>query len=104
MATAAPAKKKINLSLLKRVFSFAAPYKSKFYLSIFLSIILAVLAPVRPLLIQVTINDGLKNNTVAHFINGPGGFSIEITIIQIVLLFIETACRFYFTFTTASLG
>jgi ATP-binding cassette subfamily B multidrug efflux pump len=104
MSTAAPAKKKINLSLLKRVFSFAAPYKSKFYLSIFLSIILAVLAPVRPLLIQITINDGLKNNSVAHFINGPGGFIIEITIIQIVLLFIETACRFYFTFTTASLG
>jgi ATP-binding cassette subfamily B multidrug efflux pump len=104
MSTAAPAKKKINLSLLKRVFSFAAPYKSKFYLSIFLSIILAVLAPVRPLLIQITINDGLKNNSVAHFINGPGGFIIEITIIQIVLLFIETAFSFYFTFTTASLG
>lgn len=104
MATDAPAKKKFNLSQLKRVFGFAAPYKNKFYVSILLSIFLAVLAPVRPLLIQVTINDGLKHNTIAHFINGPGGFIIEITIIQIVLLFIETACRFFFTFTTASLG
>ena len=104
MSTAPAAKKKIKLSLLKRVFKFAAPYKKKFYGSLLLSALLALMAPLRPLLIQITINDGIKNNTVAHFINGPGGFIIEITIIQIVLLLIETTCRFYFTFTTASLG
>ncbi|MEP6712211.1 MAG: ABC transporter ATP-binding protein [Ferruginibacter sp.] len=104
MSTATAAKKKIKLSLLKRVFTFAAPYKNKFYGSLFLSLLLAVMAPLRPFLIQITINDGIKNNTAAHFINGPGGFIIEITIIQLVLLFIETTCRFYFTFTTASLG
>ena len=104
MSTAPAAKKKIKLSLLKRVFKFAAPYKNKFYGSLLLSVLLALMAPLRPLLIQVTINDGIKNNTATHFINGPGGFIIEITIIQIVLLLIETTCRFYFTFTTASLG
>ena len=97
-------KKKLNVSVLKRVFAFAAPYKKKFYLSIFLSIFLAAIAPVRPLLIQLTINTGIKNSTVGHFINGPGGFIIEITIIQIALLLVETTCRFFFTFTTASLG
>ncbi len=97
-------KKKLNVSVLKRVFAFAAPYKKKFYLSIFLSIFLAVIAPVRPLLIQLTINTGIKNSTIGHFIDGPGGFIIEITIIQIALLLIETTCRFFFTFTTASLG
>lgn len=104
MSTATDAKKKVSISLLKRVFTFAAPYKKKFYASLLLSVLLAVMAPLRPLLIQITINDGIKNNTSAHFINGPGGFIIEITIIQLVLLFIETTCRFYFTFTTASLG
>ncbi len=97
-------KKKLNISVLKRVFAFAAPYKKKFYLSIFLSIFLAAIAPIRPLLIQLTINNGIKNSTVGHFINGAGGFIIEITIIQITLLLIETTCRFFFTFTTASLG
>ena len=97
-------KKKMDVSVLKRVFTFAAPYKKKFFLSIFLSIFLAVIAPIRPLLIQLTINNGIKNSTVGHFINGPGGFIIEITIIQIALLLIETSCRFFFTFTTASLG
>lgn len=99
------AKKKIfDFSLLRRVFHFAAPYKNKFYGSLVLAIVLAVIAPVRPLLIQLTINDGIKGNMPAHFINGPGGFIIEITILQIVLLLLETGLRFFFTFLTASLG
>ena len=97
-------KKKLNVSILKRVFTFAAPYKNKFYISIFLSVFLALIAPVRPLLIQLTINNGIKNNSLGYFMDGPGGFIIEITIIQILLLLVETICRFFFTFTTASLG
>lgn len=101
----APAEKKvIRLSLLKRIFAFAKPYKKKFYISLFLAVFLAVLAPIRPLLIQFTLNNGLNGNAAAQFINGPGGFIIEITIIQVVLLLIETVCRFFFTFITASLG
>ena len=101
-----PAPKKIfNISLLKRVFLFAAPYRNKFYGSLVLSIILAVMSPIRPWLIQVTINDGIKGHHGAwYLVNTPGGFIIEVTIIQIVLLLIETVCRFYFTFATASLG
>jgi ATP-binding cassette subfamily B protein len=93
-----------NFSLLRRVFHFAAPYKNRFYGSLVLAIVLAVIAPLRPLLIQLTVNDGIKNNTASHFIDGPGGFIIEITLIQIVLLALETALRFFFTFLTASLG
>ncbi len=99
------AKRKIfNFSLLRRVFHFAAPYKNKFYGSLVLAILLAVIAPVRPFLIQLTINNGIKGDTSSHFINGPGGFIIEITIFQIVLLLLETGFRFFFTFLTASLG
>lgn len=101
---AAAEQKKIPLSLLKRVFAFTKPYRKQFYLSIFLAIFLAVIAPIRPLLIQLTINKGLSDNELAFFLNGPGAFIIEITIIQIVLLLVETACRFLFTFITASLG
>lgn len=98
-------KRKIfNFSLLQRVFRFAEPYKNKFYGSLILAIALAAIAPIRPFLIQLTINDGIKGNTPPHFINTPGGFIIEITIIQIALLILETGCRFFFTFLTASLG
>lgn len=97
-------KKIFNFSLLRRVFQFAAPYKRKFIISVLLSVFLALLSPLRPWLIQLTINNGVKENALGNFIQGPGGFIIEITLIQIVLLLIESAGRFYFTFTTASLG
>ena len=97
MSDTSRSKRKIfNFSLLQRVFHFAAPYKNKFYGSLVLSVVLAAIAPVRPFLIQVTINDGIKNNVNA--------FIIEITIIQVLLLLLETAGRFFFTFLTASLG
>lgn len=97
-------KQKLKASVLKRVFTFTAPYKNKFYLSLLLAVFLAFIAPIRPLLIQLTINEGLKNETASRFINGPGGFIIEITILQVLILLIETLARFYFTFTTASMG
>ena len=100
-----PSTKKIfDFSLLKRVFVLASPYRSKLFVSLFLSIFLAVLAPLRPMLIQLTINKGISDNTIAYFLKGPGGFIIEITIIQILLLLIESGCRFYFTYSTATLG
>lgn len=104
MSMAIAGKKSIRFFLIKRVFTFAAPYKKKFYLSLFLAVFLAILAPIRPFLIQLTLNNGLNENAVAQFIKGPGGFIIEITLIQLVLLLVETACRFFFTFTTAALG
>ena len=97
-------KKVFNFSLLRRIFYFARPYKNKFYGSLILSVVLAIMAPLRPLLIQLTINNGIKDTKQGTFINGPGGFIIEVTIIQIALLLIETLCRFFFTFLTASLG
>ena len=104
MLNAQESKKKLKLSVLKRVFEFAKPYRRKFYLSLFLSVLLALMAPVRPLLIQISINEGLQNDSASRFLNGPGGFLIEITIFQILLLLIETLARFWFTFSTASLG
>ncbi|MEP7144186.1 MAG: ABC transporter ATP-binding protein, partial [Ferruginibacter sp.] len=97
-------KKVFDFSVLRRVFHFAAPYKNKFFWSIFLAIFLAVISPVRPWLIQVTINKGLVADAQVWFLKGASQVIIGITIIQVALLLIETACRFIFTFYTASLG
>ena len=102
-----PARKKVfNFALLKRVFRFAAPYKRKFYISLTLAIVLALLAPVRPYLIQVTINEYVKGGIAVaadhrnHFIE----MVIRITVLQIALLLLESVVRFYFSFITAWLG
>ncbi len=94
-----PSQKKksfFDLALLKRVFRYAAPYKKKFYISVALAIMLAVITPIRPLLIQLTVNKYIANQMAVMLIN--------ITIIQIGLLMFETLMRFLFSFLTASLG
>jgi len=109
MSTEEIKKRKIfDFSLLRRVFRYAAPYKNRVYLSIALSILLAVLSPLRPFLIQVTINNFIRKGAA------PGATLtikeavvmsvIWITVLQIVLLLIETVSRFYFSFITAWLG
>lgn len=89
-------KKLFDFSLLKRVFQFAAPYKTKFYISITLAIVLAVITPVRPILIQLTVNDYIQHK--------KADMLLQVTLWQILLIIVETVLRFYFTFITAWLG
>ena len=92
-----PSRKKIfDFSLLRKVFVFASPYKKKFYISLALAIILAVLSPLRPFLIQLTVNKYIGN--------GDAYMVIMITVIQIGMLLLETVLRFFFSFLTSWLG
>ncbi len=107
MSDKGKAKKIFDFSLLRRVFRYAAPYKQKFYISIGLAILLAVIAPIRPYLIQVTINSHVAAGESAKTIGSKLFYEniiITITLYQIGLLLIETAFRFYFSFLTAWLG
>ena len=104
MSESVKVNKVFNFSILRRVFNFAAPYKTKFFWSLFLAIFLAVISPIRPWLIQITINKGMQPGAEVWFLKGAAEVIIGITIIQLALLLIETICRFIFTFFTASLG
>lgn len=86
----------LDFSILKKVFVFARPYKNKLYLSVFLSIVLAILSPLRPYLIQYTVNHFIKDKDIFWI--------IMITVIQIGMLLVETALRFYFGYITSWLG
>ncbi|HWI93499.1 MAG TPA: hypothetical protein VNT20_19600, partial [Flavisolibacter sp.] len=78
-----------DISQLRRVLQFTRPYRNRFVGSIVLAIVLAAFTPVRPWLIQ---------HTVDKFIAGKNyNWLIYITIIQIGFLFLETALRFYFS-------
>ncbi|MDF2187260.1 ABC transporter ATP-binding protein [Paraflavitalea sp. CAU 1676] len=99
-------KKIFDFSLLRRVFRFAAPYKKKFYISLALAILLAILSPIRPWLIQVTINDWVPKGAAATVLEKTGIIEVVmwITVIQVGLLLLEVFFRFYFSFLTAWLG
>ena len=89
-------KKLLDLSALRKVFAYALPYKNKIYTSVLLSVVLAVLSPLRPYLIQYTVNHFIKDSNVRWL--------ILITIIQIGLLLIETVLSFFFRYLTSWLG
>lgn len=106
MSQTTPIRKIFDFSLLRRVFSFAAPYKNRFYLSLVMAIILAILSPIRPYLIQISVNRYIKGGAAVtgEAINPFLEMLVFITIWQIVLLIIETFIRFYFSYITAWLG
>ncbi len=110
----APKKKAVDISLMKRVFHFVKPYRQFFLASLTLAIVMAIFAPVRPYLIQLTVNKSIHNHLpISHWIqqiiflkdgNNIFQFIINITIFQIIFLLIESTVRFAFTFITSWLG
>lgn len=65
-------------------------------LSLLLAIVLALLAPVRPYLIQLTVNQYIKQGWI--------DWIYRITVIQVLFLAVETALRFAFSYLTAWIG
>ncbi len=95
-------KKIFDIGLLSKIFSYARPYKSKFAGSVVLSILLAILSPLRPMLI---------NQTLQHVANAHEGqadlvkdFLIRLTLLQVGILALETILRFLFSYLTSWLG
>lgn len=46
----------VDFKVLKRLFRFAKPYLKQFYLLVFLTVLLAVLVPIRPYIVQLSID------------------------------------------------
>ena len=103
-----------NYPLLKRVFSFVQPYRFMFIGNLVLAIVLAFFTPIRPYLIQVTVNTAIGKPTIlpewVRFFLPNTAFEsaiqliIGITIFQVAFIIIETIFRFMFTFGMAWLG
>jgi ATP-binding cassette subfamily B protein len=78
------------------LYGYARPYRRRFFGSLALAIGLALLTPIRPWLIQQTVN--------VYIAQGLTDLLIRVTIIQVGLLLVETFIRFLFSFQTAWLG
>jgi ATP-binding cassette subfamily B protein len=95
-------KKKFDFNLLTRIFRYAKPYRVKFIFSLVLALVLALLSPLRPLLINQTLTE--VNNASALKSIDVLNFLFWITFFQIALLLVETVIRFYFTYLSSWLG
>ncbi|MEY3619717.1 MAG: hypothetical protein RLZZ391_83 [Bacteroidota bacterium] len=101
-------------SILRRVFSFVGPYRFIFWINVFLGIFLAFATPVRPYLIQATVNLAIGKSVPlpewVHFVLPSDAFNsvlqliLAISLFQVAFIIIETLFRFCFTFGMAWLG
>jgi ATP-binding cassette subfamily B protein len=91
-----------DIKLLLRIYSFAKPYQARFFLSVLLAIVLALVAPLRPILINKSLQavNGSSSETASIVTN----LLLSITIIQVGILLLETALRFSFSYLTSWLG
>lgn len=85
-----------DLSLIRRILGFAKPYKSLLFGTLFTTIFISFLAPVRPYLIQYTYD---------HFILIPDPDNLLFyTVVMIGLLILETVVQFFVSYSSNLLG
>jgi len=88
--------KAFDFSLFRRVMTYVKPYKRMFYITAILSIVLAIIALVRPLLIQITIDDYIKE------MDSQG--LLYMTMLLVGFLIIESIFQYFFTLLGNLLG
>jgi ATP-binding cassette subfamily B multidrug efflux pump len=88
--------KAVDINLLKRVFKYVKPYHSAFIWAIVLTISIAIVAPLRPLLIEYTVDKYVVEND-------SSGLAL-MTVLMIGLLLLQTVIQYYHTFLTNTLG
>jgi ATP-binding cassette subfamily B multidrug efflux pump len=86
----------VDVNLLRRIFRYVTPYRSIFIWSIILTFMLAFLAPLRPWLIQFTLDRYI-------LLNDHTGL-IDMSLLMVGLLLVQTIVQYFHTFYTNILG
>ena len=86
----------VDFNILKRLFVFAKPYKGVFYFLVFLTIALSILGPLRPLLIQKTIDNQVATGDYPGLVN--------MVLILVALLVGQAIVQYLHTFYSGWLG
>lgn len=96
MSSEGQKKPKFSLKLLGRLLQYAMPYKGTLIFALLMSVILAVLTPLRPYLIQLSVDRFINNLNLQGL--------IDISAIQLGLLLLEVLLRFWFLYRISWLG
>jgi ATP-binding cassette subfamily B multidrug efflux pump len=86
----------IDLKVLRRILQFVQPYRSKFFLVVGLTILLGGLGPIRPLLIQYTLDEHVANNDYAAM--------VQIMYALMILLIIQSIVQYVHTYLSGKVG
>ncbi len=88
--------KSMDLALLRRLFTFTKPYRRTLYFAMTLSVVLACVSPLRPYLIQMSVDKYIKGHMLQALIN--------ISLVQLGILLAESFIRFLFMYRINWLG
>jgi ATP-binding cassette subfamily B protein len=91
-----PEKKIFDWHLLRLIIGLAKPFKRQFAIAMILSVLLALITPLRPYLIQVTVDRDIMNFNLQGL--------IFMAALLIALLIAETIFRYYFSYLTGWIG
>lgn len=86
----------LNVGLLRRVFQYVKPYRSIFIWSVILTILLALIAPVRPFLIKYTLDN--------YILKGEHNGLVMMTMLMLFLLVVQSVIQYSHTLLTNTLG
>jgi len=86
----------LDFKILKRLISFVKPYKLRFSVLILLTLALAAIAPIRPYLIQYTLDNDVATNNYQGLLN--------MIVILIVLLILQAIIQYYHTYISGWVG
>jgi len=86
----------VDLKVLKRLVGFIKPYRGQFYFLVFLTIATAVLGPVRPWIIQITIDD--------HISVGDYQGLVNMTLLLCGILILDTVVQYAHTYLSGLMG
>lgn len=88
--------KVIDFQVLKRLMRFVRPYRGKFYLLVFLTIVLAILAPLRPLIVQFALDNDV--------VKGDYKGLVEMMTLLLILLVVNALVQYSHTYLSGWLG
>lgn len=86
----------IDFKVLKRIFKFIEPYKGRFYVITLLTIVLGVLTPLRPILIQRTLDNDVANGDYYGMVN--------VMLLILGLLVIQSILQYIHTYLSGRIG
>ncbi|HLT72334.1 MAG TPA: ABC transporter ATP-binding protein [Cyclobacteriaceae bacterium] len=86
----------IDFKVLRRLLAFVKPYKGRFALVIILTVVLGILSPLRPVLIQYTLDHDVAV--------GNYGAMVEMIMILIGLLIVQSIAQYIHTYVSGWLG
>ena len=86
----------IDFILLKRVLTFAKPYRMQFTIAAIAAVLLSILGPIRPMLINYAIDNYILIKNEENLFN--------ITVLLLGLLFLEAIIQFFYIYLSTWIG